>query len=59
MFAPRHEVLDMPEYQGNRVIASETEARAGVTGQHVRTVLALSTLGAIGAFVAIYVYFFA
>jgi Hypoxia induced protein conserved region len=39
------------------VILSETEARAGVTGHHVRHVLAFGLAGSIAAFLAIAVYF--
>jgi hypothetical protein len=47
------------ERQGNRIVESRTEARAGVTGQNVRYVLAAGTLGVIVLFGAVYFYYFA
>ncbi len=47
------------ERNGGRVNESATEARAGVTGQNVRYVLAAGTLGVAVLFVAVYLYFFA
>jgi hypothetical protein len=45
--------------QGNHVVETATQARAGVTGQKARYVLAWSTLGVIVAFAIVYFYFFA
>lgn len=39
-------------------IAPATEARAGVTGHHVRTVLAVSIVAVILAFALVYAMFF-
>ena len=33
----------MPHREGDRIVETPTEARAGVTGQNVRTVLAVGT----------------
>ncbi|HEX5508163.1 MAG TPA: hypothetical protein VFX37_06635 [Pseudolabrys sp.] len=52
----------MPEYEnanGSRIVETKTDARAGVTGHHGRTVLILSTLGVIVLFICVYLYFFA
>ena len=46
------------ESRGGRIVESETEARAGVTGHNVRYVLAFGTLGVIAAFVIVSLYFF-
>jgi hypothetical protein len=48
----------MPTYENDRVVESATEARAGITGQHVRYVLGFGTAGVIALFVVIYLYFF-
>ena len=48
----------MPQRQGNTVIETPNEARAGVTGHGVRYVLAFGTAGCVVLFVALYVYFF-
>lgn len=47
------------ERQGNRIVGSTTEARAGETGQNVRYVLTASTIGLAVLFAAVYFYFFA
>ena len=43
----------------NKVERSTTQARAGVTGHHVVTVLVLSTVAVIVGFAAIYLVYFA
>lgn len=48
----------MPAYENDRVVKSATEARAGITGQHVRYVLGFGTAGVIALFAVIYLYFF-
>jgi hypothetical protein len=47
------------ERQGNRIVESTTEARAGETGHNVRIVLVASTLGVAVLFAAVYLYYFA
>jgi len=49
----------MPEIQQGRVVETPTEARAGVTGHGVRFVLVFSTLGVIGLFGVVFLYYFA
>jgi len=49
----------MAEVERGRIVETTGEARAGVTGQNVRYVLAFGTFGAIGLFLVIYLYFFA
>jgi hypothetical protein len=49
----------MAEVERGQIVESTGEARAGVTGQNVRYVLAFGTLGVIGLFAVIYLYFFA
>lgn len=49
----------MAEYEGGKIVETKTEARAGVTGHHARTVLLVSTLGIIVLFACLYIYFFA
>jgi len=44
---------------GDRIVESPTEARAGETGHNVRTVLAAGTIGLAVLFAAVYLYFFA
>lgn len=44
------------ERDGDRISETATEARASVTGHHVRYVLAAGTLGAAVPFVAVYLY---
>lgn len=44
---------------GREIVQTGTGARAGVTGHHVRYVLAMSTLGAVAALAAVYFLFFA
>jgi hypothetical protein len=48
----------MPQRQGDTIVATKTEARAGVTGQHMRYVLIFGTAGCVVFFAAVYVYFF-
>jgi hypothetical protein len=43
----------------NQVRRNTTQARAGVTGHHVTTVLVLSTVAVIVGFAAIYLIYFA
>ena len=47
----------MPEIQQGRVVETPTEARAGVTGHGVRFVLVFSTLGVIGLFGVVFLYY--
>ena len=47
------------EREGNRIVETTTESRAGATGHNVRYVLTASTLGVAVLFAAIYFYFFA
>ena len=49
---------DMPERQGNRIIETTTEARAGVTGRGGRFVLAISTIATAVFMLGVYLYFF-
>ena len=49
----------MAKREGNHVVETATEARAGKTGQQVRYVLILSTVGVVLLFAGIYIYFFA
>ena len=44
----------MPRVEGNHIVESATEARAGVTGHNVRYVLVVSTLAVIVLFVVVY-----
>jgi hypothetical protein len=48
----------MPQKQGDTIVATETEARAGVTGQHMRYVLAGGIIGCVLLFAAVYIFFF-
>ncbi len=48
----------MPQRHGDQVIETTTEARQGVTGHNVRTVLAFGTGGAILAVGVVYALFF-
>ena len=48
----------MPEWHGEQIVATTTEARQGVTGHNVRYVLVWSTVGLIVAFVIVYFSFF-
>ncbi len=48
----------MSERRDERIVETETEARAGVTGHNVRYVLALGLGGVIVAFTIIYFVFF-
>ena len=49
----------MPHMENESVVESTTEARAAVSGQNLRFVLAFSTLAVIGLFGAVALYFFA
>jgi hypothetical protein len=48
----------MPEWHGEQIVETTTEARQGVTGHYVRYVLVWSTGGVIVAFVIVYLLFF-
>lgn len=47
------------ERENDHIVETPTEARAAVTGHHVRTVLVASTVGLVVLFVGVYLYFFA
>lgn len=47
------------ERQGNKIIESTTEARAGATGHNARYVLVASTASLVVLFAAVYFFFFA
>jgi hypothetical protein len=49
----------MPERRDERIVETETEARAGVTGHNVRYVLALGLGGVIVAFAIIHMTYWA
>ena len=49
----------MPRADQNRIVETPTQARAGITGQHVRLVLVVSTVAVVVLFVGVYIYFFA
>ena len=49
----------MADYENDRIVATTTQARAGITGHNVRYVLGFSTAGLIALFVTIYLYYFA
>jgi hypothetical protein len=48
----------VPEWLGEQIVETTTEARQGVTGHNVRYVLVWSTCGVIVAFVIVYFLFF-
>lgn len=48
----------MPETEGDRVVETTTEARAGVTGKGGRYVLTISTIAAALFMVGVFLYFF-
>jgi hypothetical protein len=48
----------MPQRQGDRIVESATEARAGVTGHNVRYVLAIGIAAVALLFAAVYLYYF-
>jgi hypothetical protein len=48
----------MPEWHGEQIVETTTEARQGVTGHNVRYVLVWGTVGVIVAFVIVYFLFF-
>jgi hypothetical protein len=50
--------LPMPHYENDRIVETPTEARAGVTGQNARYVLAFGTVGVIALFAVVYLYYF-
>jgi len=55
-----HERSRAPEYGSTpNITETATEARQGVTGHNVRTVLAVSLLAVVVAFAVIYALFFA
>ena len=47
------------EREGNHIVETPTEARAGATGHNVRYVLANAMLGIVVLFAAVYLYYFA
>ena len=47
------------EREGNHIVQSATEARAGDTGHNLRYMLAAGTIGIIVLFAAVYLYYFA
>jgi len=47
----------MPEWHGEQIAETTTEARQGVTGHNVRYVLVWSTVGVIVSFVIVYSLF--
>jgi len=49
----------MAKVENGHVVETPTQARAGVTGHEVRYVLAFSTLGAIGLFAVVCLYYLA
>ena len=49
----------MPQVENHQLVETATEARAGVTGHHVRYLLLFGTLGVIALFAVVYTYFFA
>lgn len=49
----------MPEREGDRIVETPTEARAGVTGQGGRYVLAIGTIVAALFMLGVHLYFFA
>lgn len=49
----------MPELENDHIVATTDEARSGVTGHHVRTVLAAGTLGVAALFAVVMIYYFA
>lgn len=48
----------MPEWRGEQIVETATEARQGVTGHNVRYVLVWSTAGVIVVFGIVYFLFF-
>ena len=48
----------MPEKEGDHIVKTPTEARAGVTGKGGRYVLAISTFATVVVFVGVYLLFF-
>ena len=48
----------MPHREGDHIVETPTEARAGVTGHNVRYVLAAGTGALIVLFVGVYLYYF-
>ena len=48
----------MPDTQNTQVVKPTTEARQGVTGHHVRTVLAVSLAAIVVLLTAIYLFYF-
>ena len=53
----RHE-SPMPEWHGEQIVETTTEARQGVTGHNVRYVLVWGIVGVIVAFAIVYFLFF-
>jgi hypothetical protein len=48
----------MPEWHGEQIVETPTEARQGVTGHNVRYVLVWGIVGVIVAFAIVYFLFF-
>jgi hypothetical protein len=48
----------MAKVEGDRIVETKEEARAGTTGHNARYVLAFSTFGVIVTFAIIYLYYF-
>jgi hypothetical protein len=48
----------MLESDEDRIVETTTQARAGVTGHHVRHVLVFGTAGVIIVFGAVYLFYF-
>ena len=48
----------MPHREGGQIVETATEARTGVTGHNVRTVLAAGTAALVVLFFGVYLYFF-
>ena len=49
----------MPRDEHRQVVKTADQARAGLTGQGVRYVLAFGTAGVVALFVTVYLYYFA
>ncbi len=49
----------MPRREGDHIVETAEEARAGVTGQGLRYVLIFGTVGGVVLLAAVYIYFFA
>lgn len=49
----------MPELENDHIVATTDEARSGVTGHHVRIVLAAGTLGVAVLFAVLMIHYLA